>query len=179
MIASASFEILRLFQQILRSHDARVVDHHVQRRILLRHRRGERANGLRALNVQLRRPHTRIRRRRLLQRLLPPSRDDHRVAQRLKCLRQSAPDAGATAGNKNGVARKLHLFISSYAQISCALLVHVLKREAAQIERMRGLRLRVQCIEWIRIRRYRREAPDLSRPQIHHHAPIHLLAAIR
>ena len=114
-------QILRLRQQILRTHDARVVDHHIQCRILLRHLRPESTNRLRVIDVKLHRPHPRIRRCRRIQRLLPPSRNDHRVAQRLKRLCQPPPDAGAAASNKDGVPCKLHdfhLLLAIYALYS-------------------------------------------------------------
>ncbi len=59
--------------------------------------RGHGANARRIVNIQRDGLHPGIGARGLVQHLLAPSRDDDLIAQGVKLLRQSAPDAGTAA----------------------------------------------------------------------------------
>lgn len=81
---------------------------HIQGREVLQQPLSKRAHRLRALHIQLHCMHAGVRLDGVLERALPPPRDDDRVALLCQRLRQPAANAGAATGNQNRVACQLH-----------------------------------------------------------------------
>ena len=93
-----------LRQQILRAHDAGVVDEHIQRGKLARPPGGKGANRGGVFNVQRERLHAGVGGRGLVERLLAPAGDDDLIAEFVEFFRKAAANAGAAAGDEDGVA---------------------------------------------------------------------------
>ena len=94
--------------QILGTADAGVIDHDVQGGMADCYFRDESADGGGVSDIERDGCHPRIGGRHFLQGLLTPAGDDDLVAERMKGLRQAAADAGAAAGDENGVVGEFH-----------------------------------------------------------------------
>src|SRR5690606_19715028 len=93
---------------VLCRHDAGVVDHDIERRVLGDHPSGEFPNRLRIGLVELGEPHSRVGAHGLFEGLQSAARDDHSVAPTKELLRQPPTDSGASSGDQDRVARHLH-----------------------------------------------------------------------
>ncbi len=101
-------QISRLFKELLRAHDSRVVDQNIERGEFLGNIGGKRADGAGLLDVENQRLHPRIRGSRLVQHSLAAAGNDDLVAQFVKRLGKGAADSRASAGDKDRVTGRIH-----------------------------------------------------------------------
>jgi hypothetical protein len=77
------------------------VDHHIERRVLLRKLSGDFADVGGVFDVENNRSHAGVGGDGPIENLLASSRDDDLVAELVKCLCEAAADTGAASGDKN------------------------------------------------------------------------------
>ena len=99
-------EIRRL--EVFGAHDAGIVDDDVERWILGRQPRRQGLDAADVIDVELQRPHAGILRHDAFELRPAAAGDDDLVAERVKRFGQPAADAGAAAGDQNGVAGHVH-----------------------------------------------------------------------
>ena len=94
--------------EILRPHDACVIDHDIQRGMAFNHLRRERTDIFGIINIERDRRHPGIGVGSFIEDLLTSAGDDDLVAQGVKSFGEAPPDAGTAAGDKNGVFSEFH-----------------------------------------------------------------------